>query len=157
MHDAIFSGLSSPQRIIRKEGVCRAGQEEVLFYINRSETARTLQAIHINYDGASDHNSEDRLPPTKDRKGISPPRSVPSTVRRANLMPDGRPALHTIPGALAVFFKDSIKRAIISGMMLPGITLAGDGGRLGTTRKAHIATQLWVRSRSVRFASPAIF
>ena len=89
LNGVILSGPSPPQRNIRKESICRAGQREVLFHINRSETARALQEIHINYDGASDHNSEeDRLPRMKDPKGTSPPRSIPPIVRRANLMLD---------------------------------------------------------------------
>ena len=59
------------------------------FSINRSKTTRARQSIHIGYDAASNHDSEvEPLPPTKDRKETSPPRSIPPLVRRANPMVD---------------------------------------------------------------------
>ena len=45
---------------------------------------------------------------------------------------------------------------IISGIILPGVALASDACGLDTTRKTHIWTPLWVRSRSVSFGSSAI-
>ena len=42
-------------------------------------------------------------------------------------------------------------------MMLPVAALDNDAGGLDTARKTHIATRLWVRSRSVRFSASATF
>ena len=51
-------------------------------------------------------------------------------------------ALHTVLGLFAVFLRDNIKRVIISGMILPGVTLAGDVDGLDMAYKTHIATTL---------------
>ena len=56
-------------------------------------------------------------------------------------------------GVLAVFLRDSIKRQTISGMMLPVVALVNDIGGLGIVCKTHIATPLWIISRSIRFTS----
>ena len=70
------------------EKTSKIGQE-VLFSIDNSKTTRALQARHIGYDAVSGHNPEmESLPPTKDRKETSPPRSIPPIVRRANPMVD---------------------------------------------------------------------
>ena len=94
--------------------------------------------IHIEYNATSGHNSDvDRFPPTRDLKGISPSRSVPPTVRRANLMLETRPTLHTMLGVFAAFLRDSIKRVAISGMTLPEVALADDEGGFNTACKTH--------------------
>ena len=59
-------------------------------------------------------------------------------------------------GVFAVFLSDSINRVIITGMILPGIVLASHVDRIDTVRRTHVPTQLWVRSRSVRFATSAV-
>ena len=132
----------------------KTGQKDVLSSINCRKTTRARRG---EQNSASDHNSEtDPLPQTRDLKGTSPPRSVPPTVRRANLMLDTWCALHTVLGLFAVFLRDNINRVIISGMILPGVALAGNVGRLDTTCGTHIDTTL-LESSSVRFASAAIF
>ena len=86
----------------------------------------------------STHNSEtDCLPPTEDLKETSLPRSVPPIVRRANLMLETRPALHTVLGVFAAFLRDSIRRVAISGMTLPGVGLVDDVGGLNVVHKTH--------------------
>ena len=59
-------------------------------------------------------------------------------------------------GVFAVFLRDSIKRVIITGIILPRIALAGVVGGIDTVRRTHAPTQLWVRSHSIRFATSAI-
>ena len=71
-------------------------------------------------------------------------------------MSDTGATLHATSGACPAFLRDSIKRVIISGVILPGVALAGDAGRLDTTLKTHNNTPLWVRSRSVRFGPSMI-
>ena len=105
---------------------------------NRSKTTRGQQAIKIEYDVASGHNSETvRLLLTKDLKGTSPPYSVPPIVRRANMMLDTRPALHIVLGEFAAFLRDNIKRVTISGMMLSAVALANDVGGPNVTHNTH--------------------
>ena len=53
--------------------------------------------------------------------------------------------------------RDSIKRVIIIGMMLPGVALINDEGKLDAICETHTSIQLWVRFRSVRFTLIAIF
>lgn len=128
-------------------------------YINRSKTTKARQARHIGYDAASGHNSEtDPLLPTKDLAGMaSPPCSVPPMVRRANLLLDTWPALHTLRGDFAVFLRESIKRVTISGMILLVVALANDVGGLDVIYKTHTTIPLRIRSRSVRFTFITVF
>ena len=137
-----------------KSEIARAGG---LTSVNRSTTIRVQQAMHIGYDAASGHNSETSLlPSTKDLKGTSPPRSVPPTVRRANLMLD---TLHTVLGVFefAAFLRDSIKRVTISGMILSGVALINDAEGFDAIPKTYNSIPLRVRSHSVRRTFIAIF
>ena len=135
----------------------RIGQK-VLFSVNHSKTTKPQHAGHMGYNAACDHNSEkDRLPPTKDLDRTSPPRSLPPIVRRANLMLGNGPALHTVLGVFAVFLRDNIKRLTISGMILFMAALVNGVSGLEAIYKTHTDTPLWIRSRSVRLASVAIF
>ena len=110
--------MGKPSKIVQAGG---------LPSMNRSKVARAQQAIMIEYNAASRHNSEtDPLLPMKDLKGTSPPCSVPPIVRRANMMLDAWPALHIVPREFATLLRDSIKRVTISGMMLSAVALAND-------------------------------
>ena len=72
-------------------------------------------------------------------------------------MLETRPALHTVLGLFAAFFRDNIKRVAISGITLPGVVLVGGLGEPNTVCKTHTAISLLVRSRSVRFTFIVVF
>ena len=114
--------------------------------------------MHMGYDAALGHNSEtSRLVPTKALEGTSPSRSVPLTVRRANMMLDTWPALHIVLGEFAASLRDSIKRVTISGMMLSGEALVNDVKGLDVIPKTYNNIPLRGRLSSVRWTLIAIF